>query len=513
MNVARLLRARALEAPERPAIIERGGSISFAEFDAAAAAGAAMLAARGVLPGARVLLLGPMSIDLYVAIVAIFRIGATVVFVDPSAGIAHLTACVTRVRPDAFIGIGRAHLLRFMSPALRAVPCKLMLHRLVAAARVAGTCTHYQEVPLVCSPVTPAIITFTSGSTGEPKAAVRTHGFLLAQHRALADMLRLWPGSVDLTTLPIVALANLASGVTTIVPAANLRAPGEIDPGPVLDQIRRLQPDSTVASPALLERLTDRDERLPHLRRIFTGGAPVFPSLLDRVARAAPAASIVAVYGSTEAEPIATLDRTAITHADRLAMHGGAGVLAGAPSASVSLRILPDRWGHPLAFGDAAAFERRALAPGCPGEIVVSGDHVLRGYLGGIGDEETKVQVGGTIWHRTGDAGYLDAHGRLWLLGRCGARVEGRGGVTYPLAVECAASSVPGLRRSAFVQRSGRRLLAIEAAEPERVRAQLKCELAWAALTDVLPIHKIPVDHRHNAKVDYRALARLPDLY
>ncbi len=69
MNVARLLRARALEAPERPAIIERAGAISFAEFDAASAAAAAMLAARGVLPGARVLLLSPMSIDLYVAIV------------------------------------------------------------------------------------------------------------------------------------------------------------------------------------------------------------------------------------------------------------------------------------------------------------------------------------------------------------------------------------------------------------------------------------------------------------
>ncbi len=187
MNVARLLRARALEAPERPAIIERGGAISFAEFDAAAAAAAATLAASGVLPGARVLLLSPMSIDLYVAVVAIFRVGATVVFVDPSAGNAHLTACLARVRPDAFIGVGRAHLLRFMSPALRAVPIKLTLRRLVSASRHAGAGTHYQDEPLDCSPVTPAVITFTSGSTGEPKAAARTHGFLLAQHRALAD--------------------------------------------------------------------------------------------------------------------------------------------------------------------------------------------------------------------------------------------------------------------------------------------------------------------------------------
>ena len=58
-----------------------------------------------------------------------------------------------------------------------------------------------------------------------------------------------------------------------------------------------------------------------------------------------------------------------------------------------------------------------------PGEIVVSGAHVGAGYVGGVGDAETKFRVGEVIWHRTGDAGYLDAHGRLWLLGRCSARI------------------------------------------------------------------------------------------
>jgi acyl-CoA synthetase (AMP-forming)/AMP-acid ligase II len=507
-----VLRARALEAPDQPAFIERTGTISFAELDAASAALAATLAARGLLPGARVLLLSPMSIDLYVAVVAVFRLGATVVFVDPSAGNAHLTSCLSRARPDAFIAVGRAHLLRLTSPALRAIPIKLTLHRLVASARNAGTRTRYLEEPMECSSVTPAIITFTSGSTGEPKAAARTHGFLLAQHRALAATLHLEPGGVDLTTLPIVALANLASGVTTIVPDANLRAPGSIDPGPVLDQIRRLRPRSAVASPALLARLTDRGESLPGFDRIHTGGAPVFPCLLDRLARAASGASIVAVYGSTEAEPIAALDRSQITPADRLAMLGGAGLLAGVPSASVTLRILPDRWGQPLEFRDRAGLDRHALGPGLAGEIVVSGDHVLRGYVGGVGDDETKIHAGDAIWHRTGDAGYLDAQGRLWLLGRCSAKVVDACGVAYPFAIECAASGAAGLRRSAFLQHKGQRILAIETAEPRRVREQLVRDLSWAKLADVRMVERIPVDHRHNAKVDYTALAALlPD--
>ena len=58
-----------------------------------------------------------------------------------------------------------------------------------------------------CDAETPAIITFTSGSTGVPKAAVRTHGFLLAQHRSLARTLTHEVGDMDLTTLPVVLLA------------------------------------------------------------------------------------------------------------------------------------------------------------------------------------------------------------------------------------------------------------------------------------------------------------------
>ena len=75
-----------------------------------------------------------------------------------------------------------------------------------------------------------ALITFTSGSTGAAKAAVRTHGFLLAQHAVLARDLELQAGEVDLTTLPIFVLANLASGVCSVIPDVDMRAPADADP-------------------------------------------------------------------------------------------------------------------------------------------------------------------------------------------------------------------------------------------------------------------------------------------
>ena len=110
-------------------------------------------------------------------------------------------------------------------------------------------------------------------------------------------------------------------------------------------------------------------------------------------------------------------------------------------------------------------FDRAALVDSGIGEIVDSG-RARPGWLSRRRgqDEETKIHAGGRVWHRTGDAGYFDRQGRLWLLGRCAAKVTDRDGTLYPLAVEAAASDVPGVQRSAFVAHHGRRILVAEAA-------------------------------------------------
>ena len=81
----------------------------------------------------------------------------------------------------------------------------------------------------------------------------------------------------------------------------------------------------------------------------------------------------------------------------------------------------------------------------------------------------------------------------------------------YPFAVECAASEVAGVRRSAFVSHRGRRLLVVEAATKAAgdLRRVLLQRLAWARLADVRIVARVPVDRRHNAKVDYPALRRM----
>jgi acyl-CoA synthetase (AMP-forming)/AMP-acid ligase II len=510
MNIAEVLRDRARDLGRQPAIVDRGAAVSFDELDRAAARAAAELGRAGLKPGDRALVFQPMSIRLYVVLVGLFRLGVTAVFLDPAAGRRHIDRCCRLAQPRAFIATPAAHLLRAVSTAIRCIPIKLGAG--AAPGVSSGKSDSADALIQPCATETPALLTFTSGSTGEPKGTMRTHGFLLAQHRVLEEHLELERGDVDLSTLPVFVLANLASGVTSVIADADLRRPGAIDPGRLLAQITARRPTRVVASPALLNRLASharsRHTTLDSFQQIFTGGAPVFPRQLQELREVAPQATITAVYGSTEAEPIARINLEEIASGDLEAMRQGAGLLAGRPVPAVSLRIIADQWGRTAGPLD---FDARPLSAGKVGEIAVAGDHVLTGYLNGAGDEDTKFRAGGRVWHRTGDAGYLDDRERLWLMGRCSARIVDAFGTVYPFAVECAAQDLAGVRRAALVARRGQRLLVVETdgVAPWATRAALTEALRWAALSDVLIVDRIPVDRRHNAKVDYPALRRM----
>ena len=521
MNIVELLRDRANTYPSIPAIIDtrHGHSriLTFGDLEAAAGRAAALLHLTGLRPGDVVLVFQPMSAELYVALLALFRLGLLVMFLDPSAGKDHIERCCALRPPDAFIAGPRAHLLRLVSKAIRRIPRKFSIGLPVPGA-VSWDRTDdmpYSDQISSCSPETPALLTFTSGSTGQPKAAIRTHGFLLAQHRVLEQSLGLKAGEIDLATMPIFVWANLASGVSSLIPNVDLQRPGAIDPARVLGQIRRYRPTRTTASPAFLDRLASycerNDQTLPSFRKIFTGGAPVFPYLLDRLQRIASHAQTTAVYGSTEAEPIAHIRHCDIEPDDLSAMLSGRGLLAGPPVPTLQLRILPNQWGRPIGPYSRLEFGAACLPRGEAGEIVVTGDHVLPGYLNGYGDGETKFTVDGTPWHRTGDAGYLDARGRLWLLGRCAACVEDIHGTLYPLAVECVAHQHPAVRRAAVVLHQDHRTLAVELHDHRPVvdLTSLKQILGWAHIEQIQVHTHIPVDRRHNAKIDYAALRRL----
>jgi acyl-CoA synthetase (AMP-forming)/AMP-acid ligase II len=455
-----------------------------------------------------------MSIELYIALAALFRMGLVAMFLDPRTGREHIEQCCSLWAPKALIACPTAHLLRLVSPALRCVPLHFCVGRALPWTR--SFLDWSREDPkreiAPCDEGTPALVTFTSGSTGQAKAALRSHGFLLNQQRALEKGLELKPGEVDLTTLPTFALANLASGVTTVISGADFRSGRSFKPETVIRQILHHGVDRVGAAPAFLEALAAACQRqsiqLLGVRRIFTGGGPVFPKLLDQLASVAPSAQVAALYGCTEAEPIALLHRASIGEPDQRAMAAGSGLLAGRIEPGVAVRIIPDLAGQTVGPCTQDEFDALVLPAEQAGEIVVSGPNVLRGYLDAADDAQAKIKVSGAIWHRTGDAGYLDAAGRLWLLGRCCAKVDDIHGKVYPLQIETAIRQQSEDCKAALVSHDGKRVLLVERRRRHATLSLAGILQRWH-IEAVQYVTSLPYDRRHRSKIDYSALARI----
>jgi acyl-CoA synthetase (AMP-forming)/AMP-acid ligase II len=517
MNVVELVKQQAKMRPLEPAIIDfrhsRERVLTFADLDDRTASIAAGLEAKRVAAGDAALIFHPMAAELYVFLLALFHLGAVGIFLDPSAGREHIERCCEIYPPKVFFGTPHAHLLRLVSPTVRRISLFVGTSWQPRTVSLSSLRTEHRNDITPVSDQAPALVTFTSRSTGVPKAAVRTHHFLLAQHRAVAASLNLTAGTVDLTTLPIFVLANLASGVCSVLPRGDMRAPAAYDPGPVIGQIEKHQISSTAASPAFIERLADECIQTSHpltsLKKVFLGGAPVFPGVLQRAQKAFPNATITTVYGSTEAEPIAGICFDSMSEDDFAGMRNGHGLLVGTPSPFLELRMIRELGNKPIGRISASAFAQIIVPDESPGEIVVSGEHVLSGYLHDGGGED-KFEVEGVRWHRTGDIGYLDSGSRLWLLGRCSTKIKDGRGTLYSLAVECAAQHDARIARAALVEVAGERVLVLQPRNGHKLdSAACKQQLGWASLDRLVTLGRIPVDKRHNAKVDYQELKLL----
>lgn len=488
-------------------------TLSFAELNCRVNQVAALLVQSGLRVGDRVFVGVPMSLELYVTLLALLKLGLAAVLFEPSLGKAEFERRLRALHPAGLIAGRRACLIgAAASSEIRRIPVKIVL-----GAGVPGTRNWYDARKLVphtayapISADTPAIITLTSGSTGVCKAGERTHDFLRAQYEAIQSNLGLRAGSVEFLTLPLFALANLAAGATSVLPDTAAPRPADLNPMQVVGQIEGTRAGRILVPPALLAKLLDfrasHTHALRRVEQVFTGGGPAFPGLIDRFDALMPHAVLHMIYGATEAEPIAAITSAQIDASDRAAMRRGAGLLAGYPVPQIQCRILA---------GDPAG--NNALCTGCygetalaaahiRGEVIVAGPHVLPRYLDPDANRLSKVGVGGTLWHRTGDAGVLDDRGRLWLLGRCAAS-DGR---VYPFEVEARARECPGVTQAAFTSVNGRGVLAVQphSGATPRSRASLVRMLQNLPVDEVKLLRRIPMDIRHASKVDYPALTR-----
>ncbi|HEX7278306.1 MAG TPA: fatty acid CoA ligase family protein [Solirubrobacterales bacterium] len=515
MGVVAQLESSAMARPRSAALIAGGRSVSFAELVERIGRDAARLRAAGVGRGHRVAFMVPPGIDSMTLLFGLLKIGAVPVFVDAGIDLRNLRRCLEEAAPEVFLGDERTLAaqarfgwgegtirLRLASDGSSGVPLPEATATGDGAAAEAG-------------PEEEAIVLFTTGSTGPPKGAVYTGATVAAQQRALTGVFGWSPDGVDMPTLPTFAPYAIAAGTTVLIPEMDFTEPGKADPESLLEQMQRHRVATFFGSPALLDRLARHGAGLPGVRRVLTAGAPALPSLLERFAPLLDeGATLVTLYGATEAIPIGTIE-AAEALAEAPAWAAGEGICLGHPEGSVAVAAIPIATEPPDSWSPSLR-----LATGEAGELVVKGPTVSPRYAGR--PEASRLAkipdaADGLSWHRTGDAVRIDDRGRLWMLGRVGHRVTAADGEMHSLPSEAIFDQHPRIRRSALIgvgqPGAQRPVVCFEPApgqdeageELERLRAELR-ELGaarphTAAIEDFLPHPGLPVDIRHNSKI------------
>lgn len=493
---------------DKTAIInQQGKSITFGEFDSLVGRATYLLEKEGVGPGTKVLLLVPVDIELYILIAAIFKLGGIVIFIDPWAGKSYMNAALDKVKPDLMISVPKSMILSLFVKKLREIPRTIYLGELMYKVETTNDCpVKIAEVADFHS----ALLTFTTGSSNNPKGFDRTHGFLRAQHEAHETYFQHSSDDVDLCMFPVFVLSNLGSGMTSVLADVDLRKIASVDPQRLIDQIRTRKVTSLTCSPALVAPLAEfcleKGVKLPEMKKFYTGGAPVDPLLFEKLENVFTEATMTLIYGSTESEPIAVMDSKEVVRLTKEMAHKGKGVALGRVVDQLQYRLIP--------VTDECLDTITEVPDGEVGEVILTGEFVGKRYYQ---DEEAFrqnkiVDKDGEIWHRTGDLAYQGEDGILFMVGRKHGQLREGDREFFPLNIEPVIDQLPCITRAAYFQYSeSETALLLE--KKNSANDQLCLEQVRKILEekDMRPrfirfVDSIPLDKRHNAKIDYRAI-------
>ena len=394
MNLARILTDGAAAYGHRPALWFGGASISYAELERRAAVAAGVLRGRGVGAGDRVAIRLPNSPAFVAAHFGALRLGAVVVPLN-----------VLLAPPE-------------------------VEERLAASAPAIMV---EEELPVDGEPISgaieregtdPAVILFTSGTAGRPKGAVLTHGSILAAARNAGRALALTHDDVVLGAAPFAHVLGQSTGlVSSFLAGAAVAVVERFEATQTLAEMTRTQTTILLGVPtmciALCQAARSADS-LPPLRIAHVGGAAV-PAEVARDFERTFGAEVVEGYGLTELSGIAT------TYTLGQPRRVGS---VGKPLGGTEIRI------------------RDADDDGV-GEVQLRGPSVIAGYWNA--PEETAAALDEDGWLSTGDVGYLDADGYLFLVDRKKDVIIRGGYNVYPREVEEALYAHPGVLEAAVV--------------------------------------------------------------
>jgi long-chain acyl-CoA synthetase len=424
-HVARIAR----ETPDRIAMVDGERRIDYAQLWAYAQGFATHLREQGLQAGDRVAILLPNRIEAAVACYGTWLAGGVAVPLNVQARardfLPWLRHCDARHvvyeqgHRDAELALEQ---LGNSSPAITAI---------ADAQPLCPPCEGTAESTQIADPSTPALILYTSGTTGAPKGVALSHANLLANAQAVVTYLGLRADDRVLSVLPFyyaygasVLHTHLMSG------ACVLLAPNLLFPHLVLEALGRERATGFSGVPStyalLLEHVALGDYDLSSLRYLTQAGGAMSPALTQKLRAVLPQPRLFVMYGQTEAT-----SRISWLPPERLDEKLGS---VGIPVQGVSWKIQHEDG------GDAS--------PEDDGEVWVRGPNVMLGYWN---NPEATAAVLRDGWLRTGDIGRLDADGFLFLHGRRSDMIKTGAHRVHPTDVEEVIAEMPYIREVAVV--------------------------------------------------------------
>lgn len=465
--------------PDRPHVYlwqseERENVLTYGELDQAARIVAAGLVDRGISPGERVAIMLPTSLAFFHIFFGILYAGAVPVPIYPPLRRAQVE---DHLRRQARI-LNNAGAAALITDEQTQRPGRLLkglvasLRNICTTAELSAS-TRQIEIPIPAGAATTALIQYTSGSTGDPKGVVLTHANLLANIRAMGQVMEASSSDVFVSWLPLYHdmgligawLGTLYYGAPTIImsPLAFIANPARW-----LRAIHRhratLSAAPNFAFELCLKRLGTSDLEgldLSSLRLLVNGAEPVSPSTIRRFTeRFAPyglaAEALAPVYGLAESSVGLAFPppgrKPIIDRVDRRALSEHGRAQPAGPDDANALEIvacgqpLP---GHQIRVVDASG---REAPERHEGQIEFKGPSATAGYF--ANPNKTKALFHGA-WLDTGDRGYI-AEGDIFLTGRVKDMIIRAGRNIYPQEVEVAIGELEGVRKGCVAAIAGR---------------------------------------------------------
>ncbi|MFI0787940.1 class I adenylate-forming enzyme family protein [Streptomyces lydicus] len=454
-------RAAVRAVPDRTALAYFDGRLSYAETDALSDGVAAHLAARGFRRGDRAAVMLQNTPHFVLALLGVWKAGGVVVPVNPmykSAEMRHILddAEVTAVicADRTWHGFLRATAAEAPSVRLALTTCERELQTrddarvlsgeplgpqegaddLLAVAREAGRLRAAPTDPgLTADDI--ALISYTSGTSGTPKGATNTHGNIAYNAERQRTGLGLSEGATYFALAPLFHITGMVCELAACVAnAGTLALAYHFEAGVVLDAFLEHRPAYTVgpstAYMALMAHPGVTRDHFASFETLSSGGAPLPPALVEKF-RADLGPYLHNGYGLTECTaPCASVPPGKQAPVDEVS-----GTLAGGvPGPDTVVRIIGED-GRDLPFGE-------------PGEIAVRGPQVVPGYWRRP-DATAEAIPDGEL--RTGDIGFMDADGWLYVVDRKKDMINAAGFKVWPREVEDVLYSHPAVREAAVV--------------------------------------------------------------